>query len=786
MNAAGAMSRDESRRGGPVKRPRKLERAQVGWPRPLRELKDLLYEVYLAAAAPSLDEIAADIANIGNKDRVVTGTPSRDTIHRCISSPNLQPSQADVVSVAVVLARRAAWNAGDLAARIRDLWIEAGMYTPAGRPIAEYDDRLVLDDLEVHPALVVGPADDGLGALPAYVRREFDERLDAMVAAAADGQSGIALLVGNSSTGKTRACWEAIKNLPDGWRLWHPIEPNPASALMGQLDQVRPQTVVWLNEAQHYLLNQEHSAQVASGLREVLNDSRRAPVLVLGSIWHQHWDELTAVPGTGPDPYAQARQLVKAKDIPAPAAFTPDELKAVHTAGDGDPRLAEALARAEQGQITQYLAGGPALLERYRTAPDAARGLIEAAMDARRLGHGDELPLAVLEAAVPGYLTDLQWDALPDNWQQRAWDYVTDREACRGTRSPLYRRRSRGGQPADEQPSYRLADYLEQHGRETRRTMPVPAALWEAFIDFGARDDLTTLAAAALDRGLMRDACRCYVAAVRAGQRRAAWSLAVMLESINRIPEALGWYRWCAESGTDDDAYARVAWLTEWSGIGEEETVSWLRGRIEASTETGTETGTGTGIQAALEALAYLLDDRRDELNAVLSRHHEINDETELRELGDRLASAIDDQYPVSDSDDDELYMGSRMSGPNPVIFWIGDPLVREGRTDEAIRHYQWYSNESTYAMRTAVELLEQADRREEAIVWLRHELTSGNGRALWIMAELLARTGRGPEAERLRRYGVAPDGSIARPWEAILPEQVPLTNFAAATRDGG
>ncbi|MDX2969005.1 hypothetical protein [Kribbella solani] len=35
------------RRGGPVKRPRKLERAQVGWPRPLRELKDLLYEAYL-------------------------------------------------------------------------------------------------------------------------------------------------------------------------------------------------------------------------------------------------------------------------------------------------------------------------------------------------------------------------------------------------------------------------------------------------------------------------------------------------------------------------------------------------------------------------------------------------------------------------------------------------------------------------------------------------------------------------------------------------------------------
>ncbi|MBB5980911.1 hypothetical protein [Kribbella solani] len=84
-----------------------------------------------------------------------------------------------------------------------------------------------LDDLEVHPALAAG-SDDGLGGLPAYVRREFDERLDAMVAAASDGPSGIAMLVGDSSTGTARACWEAMKNLPDGWRLWHPMEPNRA------------------------------------------------------------------------------------------------------------------------------------------------------------------------------------------------------------------------------------------------------------------------------------------------------------------------------------------------------------------------------------------------------------------------------------------------------------------------------------------------------------------------------------------------------------------------------
>ena len=54
-----------------------------------------------------------------------------------------------------------------------------------------------------------------------------------MVKAAAEGSSGIAVLVGGSSTGKTRACWEALQLLRDqkpGWRLWHPIDTSGASS----------------------------------------------------------------------------------------------------------------------------------------------------------------------------------------------------------------------------------------------------------------------------------------------------------------------------------------------------------------------------------------------------------------------------------------------------------------------------------------------------------------------------------------------------------------------------
>ncbi|GGY33099.1 hypothetical protein [Streptomyces djakartensis] len=227
------MNGDEKGSPAGQKRPRVLGRARVGWPRALRELKDLLYEVYLAAGAPSLDEIAEDIDSADTEDREVPGAPSRDTVRRVISAPPLPPSQADVVTVAVVLARRAAWDAQDLAGRVRGLWVAARMAQGVGRPLDEFDDKLVLADLEVHPALDTGDARDRFGALPAYVRREHDTRLEAVVTAAEEGLSGIAVLVGGSSTGKTRALWEAARRLPASWRLWHPFSPTRPDAALG-------------------------------------------------------------------------------------------------------------------------------------------------------------------------------------------------------------------------------------------------------------------------------------------------------------------------------------------------------------------------------------------------------------------------------------------------------------------------------------------------------------------------------------------------------------------------
>ena len=224
-----------------------------------------------------------------------------------------------------------------------------------------------------------------------------------------------------------------------------------------------------------------------------------------------------------------------------PAAFTAAQLQRLGAAGD--LRLARAAAGAQDGQVIQFLAGAPELLARYRNAPPAAAALIWPAMDARRLGMGIDLPHAFLEAAAPGYLTGAEWDALDEDWLEQALAYVA--VPCKGVRGPLTRirphpARSRAAGPGsrdnDEQlaggpdgtmgmPAYRLADYLDQHGRHRRKAQVPPAGFWAAAAGHASPGDQAALVDAADARGLYRDAAQLHKNAAARGNPRAVFYL---------------------------------------------------------------------------------------------------------------------------------------------------------------------------------------------------------------------------------------------------------------------
>lgn len=151
-------------------------------------------------------------------------------------------------------------------------------------------------------------------------------------------------MIGDSSTGKTRAFWEALQGpeLRRNWQLWHPVYPGYPQALLEGLPEVAPRTVVWLDDLANYLLriSGDQHEPVAAGLRELLRDPGRAPVLVLGTIWLDDWNLLTspAPPEVAEDPYEQARRLVSHAGIRMPEAFDDRALEAVRCSDD--PRLA--------------------------------------------------------------------------------------------------------------------------------------------------------------------------------------------------------------------------------------------------------------------------------------------------------------------------------------------------------------------------------------------------------------------------------------------------------------
>lgn len=518
---------------GGSRRARGIKRAPLS-PGPLRDLKDAVYHLYARAGRPTLDEIAAEVSDLAD-DLDLPALPRRDTINRIIGDARLPSRQHDVVAVAVVLAHAAGEDAATVAESVRVLWARAAGRDPQseeqdgpGRRIGDCDPV----ELEVHPAIRINSRQP-LPYLPPYVRRDHDEEVTKIVNEAVRGKSRLAILVGGSSTGKTRACWEALQRLPERWRVWHPFDPTRPEAADRELTRVSPYTVVWFNEAQHYLLTADPALgeRIAAGLRTLLLDPARSPVLVLGTIWPQYWDTLTGPsPSYDLDLHAQARELLLGTDITVSESWSAAELRALPRAGQADPRLRDAIRHADAGRITQYLAGVPDLVQRYRNAPPAARAVLTAAIDARRLGHPLPLPHDLLVRAAPDYLADVEWDQASDDWFDQALAYTA--KPCHGTAGPLSRIRPRPSDSGAAAPvRYRLADYLQQRGSTERASALPPPGFWAAVA--ATVDDAATLRAigdSAASRGRYGRAAPLYRLAAERGDLGALWSLAALRE----------------------------------------------------------------------------------------------------------------------------------------------------------------------------------------------------------------------------------------------------------------
>jgi uncharacterized protein YidB (DUF937 family) len=414
-------------------------------------------------------------------------------------------------------------------------------------------------ELGVHHAIGGGP-------LPAYIRRPHDERLRAVLSPATE-YSRLVVIRGDALTGTSRAVYEAVTDLLADWTLEH---PPTVAALADRLEAGIPaRTVLWLGELRHYA-DADGGAAVLDRLDDVLEDDGR--VIAIATIWPGYWDSYAAAAAAGrgtADPAALVGRLLAPLDVLAeydpdsldpayggvvdvPARFTAEDMTAAAQAGD--PVLtAAAVAAGPDGQVTQYLAGAMDLIARY-AGPGAdpyGRAIITAAMDATRLGHAAPLPAALLRHAAPGYLDGPppaagSWDTALAWATDSGWALQPVPSAA--GRGPL---------------GYRVAGYLDQHGRRTRADRPSPASLWDALVTHvRSVGDLGRLAQAAGDRGLYRHAATLWTAAAAAGSTDAAAQLITHLGALGNPAQATHAGRWAASQASLDDPW-KVARLLE-------------------------------------------------------------------------------------------------------------------------------------------------------------------------------------------------------------------------------
>lgn len=579
---------------------------------------------------------------------------------------------------------------------------------PVGRRIAEWDPF----DLDVHRAIAVPTPVGELPRLPRYVRRGHDDVVDSLLRGVAG--SVMIVLTGESSTGKTRALYEAVTG-HEVLRDWPLVYPRTADELLASADRGAAEMVLWLNETHNYLGGTNGEA-VAAWLRAQLDGSRPGRIVVLGTLWPQYWAELMAQPAPGHhDGHAHVRALLQhvVRRVRVADRFSPEQMAALGADRSVDPRMAIAATTSGAGRrVIQTLAGGPALVERYEHPdhPDDryAAAIVTAAIDARRLGYETPLTADLLTDAAAGYLGDEDRIDPPPDWCERGMTRAT-KDSLHGITALTPVRTGPGVGPAD---GYNLHDYLEQHGRTTRQSAVAPPALWQACVTH-AKDpgDQRRLAHAAYQRLHYRYADPLY----------RSWSRSVDHVALLRFVDVL------VDYGRADEAL-----------------------RLVAATDGDVAV---TGIGSIRRSLIRLVDcGRGDDVLAVFDGYLRVEKDT--FSVGQRLTDSLIDLGRTDEAvallkklaeRDDERHQSepwSPASRPEWAKERLADLLAQQLRTDEL---RQRANRGDPYAGRRLADLLADQGQWEAAL----RELNSG---ARWTHTWLAQRLAASGQLDALRR----------------------------------
>lgn len=543
---------------------------------------------------------------------------------------------------------------GDAYVAGRDVHVHLQPGAPTGAAVRFLGRASDIDpfDLDVHPAEWTGKPGRHEPALTPYLGRDHDQALRGAIRQAIDRKRSLfVFLEGDSTVGKTRALYEAIRTVTPDWPVAFPMEDEE---LLRWLDAgaITSGTVLWLNESQTYFDGKVVGPKVAARLDALL---RSVPgIVAVGTLWRHPFLEKYLKQDTETDTYAPVRRLLnRAARIAVPDHLTAQERQAWaelpgRAATNSDQRLTAALyAARDDGKVIQHLTGGPELLDCFRSETGftpVELALLTTMLDARRLGHRSPVPITVIEKACDGYLGPHQRPGAPD-WARTALTALTTGMRTDGGNAgpgkmltALIAVRTASGQ---EPIGYLPDDYLDQNSYEERDGKPVPIELWNALAERTiGPEDLERLGSSAEERGFYWHAGWLWTKAIRAGSILSADYLVRLVgrTSPGDIDEVT---RWVVEQGILHSPILAAEVLKVLQDLNSPTTIGFVLDQRPAEF---------TNIENAW-AVAELIQTL-----------HTVGDEAAARELAARAASgsSIDLAYDVAALIDAMYKIGAR------------------------------------------------------------------------------------------------------------------------------
>jgi uncharacterized protein len=355
--------------------------------------------------------------------------------------------------------------------------------------VAQFDRPI---ELGVHPAM-----DYAEGTVPPYVPREVDESVRGALRAHRH-----VLLIGESTAGKSRTAYEAMRAELSDHVLVAPIDAHELSSALVELTRTQVPHVLWLDNLHRHLGS---SSLIAQAIRELPQSV--VIIATIGSRHHRDYTEnleqkATSDPDRWRDLQLAADTMKAFLKVPLARRWSAQELD--RAAEQADRRLRRAASHGDRYGVAEYIAAGPHLAQKWRdgwspgTHPRGA-ALVAAAIDLHRAGISTAVPVNVLTDLHEVYLRARGGAQLRPEPFEKALEWAAALE--HGATSLLI---------PDDDDQYRPFDYLVEEAGNDVDGSDIPTEVWDAVLVHADDSDLMSVIVHAAIQNRMDHAVRAF------------------------------------------------------------------------------------------------------------------------------------------------------------------------------------------------------------------------------------------------------------------------------------